>query len=369
MGGSRCADGPAERRGPAVVTGHPPRAIIELGAARVAPESRVPYARPAAPTLPRRALVGSAQLSKSWPPPQPPDFIPEGWLPLFEAYKLVGRAQFGDEWMDGRELAAPSDENLEAEKEARARAKRREEEKALHAAKAKRASMGVSSGIQTSRRLRRAQAGQAPARNPHQEPPWPRFEEEERTGARARGDWVWNQLRQWLYADNIPQMVLDYHGVRHTPPLSVWASTDATSILHTGRIEAGDQNGFVFVSTSHLKAAVHGERGRDESTAPASPAKTKGETDAVKPAASERGQKRHRTGRPSYRENIVSAYEELRDAGKVDFGAPKKFLYPCIREMISGESHTVPKGLGNEAIRVAITKLFDADKAKAKGRQ
>ena len=81
-----------------------------------------------------------------WPPPEPPDFIPDGWLPLFEAYKLLGRAQFGKAWMDGRELAAASDEDLEAVREARSLAVSRQEEKARHLARSKRASMGVRSG-------------------------------------------------------------------------------------------------------------------------------------------------------------------------------------------------------------------------------
>ena len=71
-------------------------------------------------------------------------------------------------------------------------------------------------------------------------------------------------------------------------------------------------------------------------------------------------------GRPSYREVIVTAYEELREAGKVDFGAPKKSLYQPIRKAISGESNTVPSGLGDEAIRATISSLFDADKVKTK---
>ena len=39
----------------------------------------------------------SISLSHHWPPPDPPDFVPNGWLDLFEAYKQVGKAQFGDE--------------------------------------------------------------------------------------------------------------------------------------------------------------------------------------------------------------------------------------------------------------------------------
>ena len=41
-----------------------------------------------------------------WPPPEPPDIVLEGWIPLFEAFNLVGKAEFGDDWADGKELAA-----------------------------------------------------------------------------------------------------------------------------------------------------------------------------------------------------------------------------------------------------------------------
>ena len=52
-----------------------------------------------------------------WPPPPPPEFVPPGWLPLFEAYKLVGRDLFPDEWLDGQEIGAPSDEEIAANKQ------------------------------------------------------------------------------------------------------------------------------------------------------------------------------------------------------------------------------------------------------------
>ena len=80
-------------------------------------------------------------------------------------------------------------------------------------------------------------------------------------------------------------------------------------------------------------------------------------------------------GRPSLREEIKTAYRKLAGAGEVDFDAPKKSLYQPIRKVISDgkppvaeELNTVPKGLGDEAIRRAIAPLFNADKAKAKAK-
>ena len=51
MGSAYRKDRPARGCGVAVVTVRPAHATIEFDAARVAPESRVPYARPAAHSL------------------------------------------------------------------------------------------------------------------------------------------------------------------------------------------------------------------------------------------------------------------------------------------------------------------------------
>ena len=55
-----------------------------------------------------------------WPPPSP-EFVPDGWLTTFEAFDLVSRDRFPNEWMDGKELAAPSDEEIAANREASAK--------------------------------------------------------------------------------------------------------------------------------------------------------------------------------------------------------------------------------------------------------
>ena len=71
-------------------------------------------------------------------------------------------------------------------------------------------------------------------------------------------------------------------------------------------------------------------------------------------------------GRPSLKPNIIAAYRELRDEGKIDFKVPKNRLYGPIRRRVR-QARKKPdlKGLGDEAIRLAISRPFEADKKKA----
>ena len=81
---------------------------------------------------------------------------------------------------------------------------------------------------------------------------------------------------------------------------------------------------------------------------------------------------RKSVGRPSCATDIMAAYVELRDSGGIDFSAPKNRVYPSIREAVRkklGTEKMDNKGLGNEAIRNAISSQFDIDKAANKVRQ
>ena len=70
-------------------------------------------------------------------------------------------------------------------------------------------------------------------------------------------------------------------------------------------------------------------------------------------------------GRPTLKPEIEAAYQDLLDAGEIDFDAPKKRLYEPIREKVRGDkSNPNLYGLGDEAIRKVISPLFDADKNK-----
>jgi hypothetical protein len=71
-------------------------------------------------------------------------------------------------------------------------------------------------------------------------------------------------------------------------------------------------------------------------------------------------------GRPTLGPEIEAAYKELRNAGDINFDAPKIRLYEPIREKVreyKGDP-SLQRGLGNEAIRKVISPLFEEDKNK-----
>lgn len=306
-----------------------------------------------------------------WPPPEPPDFIPEGWMPLFEAYKLIGQRQFGDEWKDGQELAAPSDEEIAANKDASAMLQRRLERK--------RTAAFAGAPETTLLRIPKATPTQPAARS--QGPAFPTEitrDDNLRKAARKRADQVWDKLRQWLFADKVPHMVLDFDGGQHTPPSRIWAAADAITILHTGQTKADGKFGYVLISQAHLETAIRGEPRTDQSTAQEESTLDDGATEppptpeaetsekAISPGSDKSNSKPSKPGRPSRQAAIIDAYKELHAAGEIDFKS-KKANYPAIREKITGSPHTQVSGLGEEAIRKVIAPHFNADKAKAKG--
>lgn len=89
----------------------------------------------------------------------------------------------------------------------------------------------------------------------------------------------------------------------------------------------------------------------------------------VDPCIASRVPEPRRPGRPSRRTEIVAAYEELRDADEIDFDAPLNSLYGRICKKVSDGDNADLKGLGDEAIRNAISPLFREDKIKAKAKQ
>ncbi len=181
------------------------------------------------------------------------------------------------------------------------------------------------------------------------------------------------EFQQLLFAGDLVAEVLTDDGILHSLRSSIWGSVEAARISETGRasISVGDfyfpatVHGPVLIKQSSIDALFDGDSDDSSQSSKGETAKT-GTGDAGEPAVGETSRKQHRTGRPSYREQIISAYETLRDAEKVDFDDYKKCLYGPIREIISGEPNTVARGLGDEAIRGAISPLFDADKTKAK---
>ncbi len=196
-----------------------------------------------------------------WPPPEPPEFAPDGWISLFEAYKQVGRDLFPNEWLDGQELAVPSDEEIAARKAAAGRQEFQEAEKQRRIEKAKRASVGVVSGA-SSRRIPASRPRQPTARR--QGPPFPAElvqlinDEETRKAARERGDQTWLRLRQWLFAGSVPAICIDGLGQLYEINNGAWASPSATATLLTGRVGMNGRGSYVLVSHADLEKALGG---------------------------------------------------------------------------------------------------------------
>lgn len=65
-------------------------------------------------------------------------------------------------------------------------------------------------------------------------------------------------------------------------------------------------------------------------------------------------------GRPSSRDKIIAAYEELKSEKKIDFLKPMSHAYPIIRSLLFFR-HKTEKGFQNEVIRLAITDDFQAE--------
>ncbi len=73
-----------------------------------------------------------------------------------------------------------------------------------------------------------------------------------------------------------------------------------------------------------------------------------------------------RVGRPSIADDIPAAYEQLRDAGKVDYRQPMARLYGPIREAVLAKRDLSPDtgGLGDEVIRKKISVNFRKNKRR-----
>jgi hypothetical protein len=113
-------------------------------------------------------------------------------------------------------------------------------------------------------------------------------DESVRKEARARGDKVWEEIRQWLYAGTILAARLDDYGELREVVRSTWGKSIAMPALLTGEGRVSGTIGPVLISKPHLEAAIRGDprpdqvAAQDESTLgdeaiepiPAPPAKT-----------------------------------------------------------------------------------------------
>jgi len=195
-----------------------------------------------------------------WPLPQePPDFIPHGWVPLFEAYKLVGRHLDPDEWLDGLELAVPSDDEVAANRQAAALMEARATEQRQKVEKAKKASVGITS---------QPASPHVPATRPRrptvcrQVRPFPAElvhlinDETARRAARERGDRSWYVLRQWLFARTVRAICIDDLGNCYEIQNGAWASPGANATLLTGQVKMNGRDSYVLVSQSDLEKVI-----------------------------------------------------------------------------------------------------------------
>ena len=207
--------------------------------------------------------------------------MPPGWLPLFEAYKLVGRDLFPDEWLDGQELAAPSDEEIAANKDRAAEREFRAAEKRKHLEWAKRASVGVRTGSPAPR-VRTARP--RPPAAPYRGQPFPLdviADDERRREARKRGDEAWDRLRQWLYTGTVLAKCPDDHGHLCDIPKNLWALPNAMTTFFTGEVSHGGVDRPVFVLRADLEAAIRGEPRPDQAAAQDESALDDGETELI----------------------------------------------------------------------------------------
>jgi hypothetical protein len=73
-------------------------------------------------------------------------------------------------------------------------------------------------------------------------------------------------------------------------------------------------------------------------------------------------------GRPSKKQEIINAYNLLKNKNKIDYSKTFKSHTPLIREAVRLQSPTLTddKGLGDEAIRRTVKSLFDQEKKEQK---
>jgi hypothetical protein len=314
-----------------------------------------------------------------WPPPSP-EFVPDGWLTTFQAFNLVGRAQFPQTWMDGKELAALSDGEIQGNREADVRRKARLAETKQKVVRAKKASAAVVTSKSLPQfRIKKPRARSYQPVASYQGPPFP-FEllgdDKCRRKARARGDKVWEEISQWLCAGTVPAAYLDDQGDLLGVAERNWRRSVAMRILLTGEGTVDGIPGPVLISRAHLETAIRGDSGIDQTPAEdqstpddsvTTPTPAIAANTSEKVTAPDSGEpKSKRPGRPSCGASIRAAYKELRTEGKVNLRS-KKANYPTIREKLTGSPHITSAGLGDDAIRKAMGPLFDEDRAKKKG--
>ena len=159
--------------------------------------------------------------------PQRPEFVPEGWLAVFDAFTRLGKSLFRDDWT-GSEWAARSTKQIAV---ARKEAKEAEERRREHVEKAKRASAGISTDLPPLVKAPRPTSASLT-------PPTKKFSDDKaEDAAHQRGKGAWGQLRQWLYSERVSAHALTERDPMLPIPKNVWARSNATFILYSGKAE------------------------------------------------------------------------------------------------------------------------------------
>lgn len=276
------------------------------------------------------------------------EFAPPGWVLIADAFKLLGRAEFENEWTGNECLSRYALVSSTALEE-RLRAKwdldvRRP------------ASILAPPGT------RQADASKGPpipfpARHPEL------VANAAEHAARRRFEVVWNWLRSLGYSGEIETATLDADtGDLHSLHRHRWGAEDAVEMLRTGRADEGK----VFVRKDNLDRAIRlgaartsNEGGGQTASVVPTGSEDEPETNKLNPAAV-----RTRVGRPTWRQEIEEAYAQLKSERKIDFAAPMKRLYEPIRKNVKSKNDlSDSRGLGNEVIRKVIRPLFDQDAA------
>ncbi len=185
-------------------------------------------------------------------------------------------------------------------------------------------------------------------------------------------------LRELLYSGQVPSQIIENSGQPYDTPKYVWGGIQWGEALKSGGVHfevaayAPDTHGRVIIPERHLIEALNAVRRWLRETGRPVPDWLKVHREDEQPKAPAEGHRR--PGRPTLAPEIEEAYRDLKDKGQVNFSAPKTELYPEIRKRICNRDDLTitvdvkgrPRGLGNEAMRLVVTPLWEADLAEAR---
>ena len=168
-------------------------------------------------------------------------------------------------------------------------------------------------------------------------------------------------LLDWLYLGTLKGYLFRPGHIPAVQPKGSWNDPKLLHGLLAGYVYEGNpkqqRKAYIIVREDELAEALEA----DQPGAATEEAETSGEPARV-PLPRAVGNKAA-VGRPSRRDEIKSAYEELAAGGEIDFDGPKTATYEPIRRRVGRSSSNNFTGLGDEAIRNVITPLFDREKA------